>query len=228
MTSIERIAGAAAAADPLQPGCFVGESHLDRDARTTRKQCRRERKRNNRSDRPEFLFQLRLFTWNSIELRDDKYRAGRRRARYRLQRVHWAEEFGNGNVTLADVGSGDLVAISGSGGVLSVPSGYASDNPLSDTATYDTATFSGLGVSPGSYVWTWGSGAHADSFTLQIGPAAVPESSSLLPLAGGTHWILFACTSHCTVAKNFALGHHPDSAQRNRRRNYARRPCLRP
>jgi hypothetical protein len=81
---------------------------------------------------------------------------------------------------LANSGSGDDVGIIGATGVvrltssLIVPSGYVSDNPLSDTATYDNTTITGLGATPGTYVWTWGSGAHADSFTLQIGPAAVP------------------------------------------------------
>jgi len=71
---------------------------------------------------------------------------------------------------------------------LILPAGYVSGNTLSDGATWNSASFSSLGATPGTYVWTWGSGAHADSFTLQIGAAAVPESSTwamiLLGFAG--------------------------------------------
>jgi hypothetical protein len=66
---------------------------------------------------------------------------------------------------------------------LVVPSGYVSGSLLSDTATYINQTFASLGAIPGTYLWTWGSGASDDTFTLQIGPvAAVPEPSSLLLL----------------------------------------------
>jgi hypothetical protein len=84
---------------------------------------------------------------------------------------------GSGIGAFASSGSGDMVGIegrTGASGVLLVPLLYTSGNPLSDTSTYDNASFSSLGVTPGTYVWTWGTGAHADSFTLQIGPAAVP------------------------------------------------------
>jgi hypothetical protein len=96
--------------------------------------------------------------------------------------------FGSGLTTFASSGSGDAVGILGRTfeGSLTVPSGYTSGNPLSDTSTYDNATFSSLGATPGTYVWTWGSGANADSFTLEIGTAAaVPEPSSLALLGGG-------------------------------------------
>jgi hypothetical protein len=75
-------------------------------------------------------------------------------------------------------GNGDNVAIEGISNELFVPSGYVSGHPLSDTVTFDSQTFSSLGVKGGTYVWTWGTGTHAHSFTLQIGPA-VSEPSSL-------------------------------------------------
>jgi hypothetical protein len=86
--------------------------------------------------------------------------------------------FGIGGGAPANVGSGDLVGTD-SGDLLYLPSGYASGDPLSDTATWTGQTFASLGVTPGTYVLTWGSGATADSFTLIAG---VPEPSSALLL----------------------------------------------
>jgi hypothetical protein len=63
--------------------------------------------------------------------------------------------------------------------LLVVPYDYVSGSPLMDTSTYDNATFSRLGVTPDIYVWTWGSGANADSFTLKAEAAAVPEPATL-------------------------------------------------
>jgi len=98
--------------------------------------------------------------------------------------------FGSGTTTtLASSGSGDLVAVTGFVGAgasfIDVPVNYVSGNPLSDNSTYDSATFASLGVTPGTYKWTWGTGAHADSLTLDIvAPAAgVPEPASLALLA---------------------------------------------
>jgi MYXO-CTERM domain-containing protein len=78
-----------------------------------------------------------------------------------------------------------------SGGVIAVPQGYVSGTPLgTTTATWTDATISGLGLAPGAYVWSWGSGATADSFTLDIvaDAGAVPEAATwammLLGLAG--------------------------------------------
>jgi hypothetical protein len=87
---------------------------------------------------------------------------------------------GNGGASFPNSGSGDKVFINP--GMLLVPSGYVSGNPLSSISTYDNRTFSTLGVTPGTYLWTWGSGAHADSFTLNIGRTPVPEPASLMLL----------------------------------------------
>jgi protein with PEP-CTERM/exosortase system signal len=89
--------------------------------------------------------------------------------------------FGNGAGTLADSGSGDVVGIDGSTGGLGVPHGYMSGAALSDSAIYHNATFSSLGVAPGTYEWTWGTGPN-QNFTLQVGTVTVPESGSTLGL----------------------------------------------
>jgi len=58
-----------------------------------------------------------------------------------------------------------------------VPDAFVSDGPLSDTATYLSQTFKSLGVTPGTFETTWGSGAN-QNFTLVIGTAAIPEPST--------------------------------------------------
>jgi len=45
---------------------------------------------------------------------------------------------------------------------------------------YFDVTLAGLGATPGTYVYTWGSGRTADSFTINIG--VVPEPVSLAML----------------------------------------------
>jgi hypothetical protein len=81
--------------------------------------------------------------------------------------------------TPASTASGDLVGVDGTGlGSVYVPAGYTSGDLLSDTATYDNATFASLGVEPGTYAWGWATSPTAprvDSFTLQVG---VPEPST--------------------------------------------------
>jgi protein with PEP-CTERM/exosortase system signal len=88
--------------------------------------------------------------------------------------------FGSGGLTLANSSNGDQVGM-GDSSTLFVHHGYTSESPLSDSATYDSATFSSLGVTPGTYEWTWGIGAD-QNFTLQIGPASVPDSGSTFGL----------------------------------------------
>jgi hypothetical protein len=99
--------------------------------------------------------------------------------------------FGSGGETVAASGSGGYVGINCFGYNLCVPAGYISDSPLSDSALYNNATFASLGVTPGTYVWTWGTGAD-QSFTLEIGttplPAALPLFVTGLGAIGLLGW----------------------------------------
>jgi len=56
--------------------------------------------------------------------------------------------------------------------------GYASGALLSDMATYAGQSFATLGLTPGVYLYTFGSGATADTLTVDVA-APVPEPASL-------------------------------------------------
>jgi VPDSG-CTERM motif len=94
--------------------------------------------------------------------------------------------FGSGGPMFASSGTGDLVGFetnTGSfGNFIIVPVGYASGSALSDSAMYNNATFASLGVTPGIYEWTWGTGAN-QNFTLDaVAPAGAPDSGSTFAL----------------------------------------------
>ena len=87
----------------------------------------------------------------------------------------------------ADASNGNSVAISGLMGIRVGPVGYVSGNALSNTMTFTTATLASLGVTPGTYVWTWGTGLANQNFTLQIGSVGVrgvPDGGSTVSLLG--------------------------------------------
>ncbi len=80
----------------------------------------------------------------------------------------------------ADTFSGDIIGVSSYFGspCIIVPDGYVSGTSLSATMTYTNASLDSLQMNPGDYVWTWGSGGNADSFTLTV----IPEPVSALPV----------------------------------------------
>jgi hypothetical protein len=92
--------------------------------------------------------------------------------------------FGDGFVSRASSGTGDIVGID-IPYYIDLPSNYLSGSMLSSSDTWSGQTFASLGLTPGTYTWTWGTGANADFFTMNIGVSSVPEPSSLLLASGG-------------------------------------------
>jgi hypothetical protein len=100
--------------------------------------------------------------------------------------------FGPGTTIInASSDSGDSVSIIGAvvfpGPGIFLPAGYVSGTALSDSSTYNNATFASLGVTPGTYIWSWGTGLANQNFTLQIGPVpgpSVPDGASTVSLLG--------------------------------------------
>jgi hypothetical protein len=81
--------------------------------------------------------------------------------------------FGTGGVTNGNSGTGDFFGVGfipTPGKVLFVPSGYTSGSFISGTTTFNSTTLVALGATPGTYTWSWGSGANASSIILQVGP----------------------------------------------------------
>jgi hypothetical protein len=92
------------------------------------------------------------------------------------------KSFGTGGPFAASSGTGDTFGVEGSGGfvapVILLPTDYVSGSEIQASGTYLNTTIAGLGLTPGTYSYTWGTGADADSLTINI--SGVPEPSSLV------------------------------------------------
>jgi hypothetical protein len=88
--------------------------------------------------------------------------------------------FGSGLNAFASSGTGPTTGVLGLTDFLDVPSGYVSGTALSDSSTYDNTTLASLGLTPGTYTYTWGT--PDDSFVINIGTTPLPAA---LPLFAG-------------------------------------------
>ncbi|MEO6799741.1 MAG: hypothetical protein ABI178_07385 [Rhodanobacter sp.] len=94
--------------------------------------------------------------------------------------------FGSGGAFFVASGNGDYVELFGlsgsypccglTGPLISVQADYASGTAISNNMILANQSLASLGVTPGTYVWTWGRGAE-QSFTLDI--VATPEPTAL-------------------------------------------------
>jgi hypothetical protein len=102
--------------------------------------------------------------------------------------------FGPGISKAADSSTGSTAFRITNGDAINIGFGYTSGSVFTSSATFSTTTISGLGLTPGTYTYTWGSGADADDVKVII-PSAVPEPGSLslfgvgaLAMLGVRHW----------------------------------------
>ncbi len=100
--------------------------------------------------------------------------------------------FGSGGQSPASSGSGTGVVFNSAEGLFEVATGYSSGTEFSDTSTWNGQTFTDLGITPGTYTYTWGSGGDADFMTLNIGDQT-PEPGSLYLLGLGGAGLLLYC-----------------------------------
>jgi hypothetical protein len=87
-------------------------------------------------------------------------------------------DFGDGAYTEASSSTGDTFGFGGLDHDLLLPTGYVSGSFISGTDTWDNTTIAGLGLTPGTYTYTWGTGSDG-SFAFNVGTSPVPEPSSL-------------------------------------------------
>ncbi len=95
------------------------------------------------------------------------------------QSISGPSSFGTGNLTFPSSGSGDRFGIRFGASSLAVPAGYVSGTSLAGTSIFSGKSFAQLGLAPGYYTWTWGSGNNADSLTIKVADAPTPIQAIL-------------------------------------------------
>jgi len=81
--------------------------------------------------------------------------------------------FGSGSGLVPSSSSGSLFGIVQTAGpigprVVLVPSGYVSGTVISGSMTYNTQTIAGMGLTPGTYTWSWGTGGNTSTLVMTI------------------------------------------------------------
>lgn len=91
--------------------------------------------------------------------------------------------FGPGGPAVASSTTGGIAGVAGFSKTLFVPANYVSGTVFTDSATFNNTTLAGLGFTPGTYIFSWGTGANADSLTIT---SVVPEPSTWAVFIAGS------------------------------------------
>jgi hypothetical protein len=83
--------------------------------------------------------------------------------------ITYPSTFGGGGVGVtSNTGSTFGILPGGSGRLLYVPSGYVSNTVINGSSTYANQTITGMGLTPGTYTWSWGSGGNTSTLVMTI------------------------------------------------------------
>ena len=83
--------------------------------------------------------------------------------------ITYPGSFGAGGAAVtSNTGSTFGILPGGSGRLLYVPSGYTSNTTISGTSTYANQTIAGMGLTPGTYTWSWGTGGNTSTLVMTI------------------------------------------------------------
>jgi hypothetical protein len=72
--------------------------------------------------------------------------------------------------TLSGLGDTFGIVPNATNRTLLVPTGYVSGSFISGSTTYQTSTIVSLGLTPGTYTWSWGSEGNASTIVMTILP----------------------------------------------------------
>jgi hypothetical protein len=99
--------------------------------------------------------------------------------------------FGSGAYTPPSSSTGATVGIYDNQYII-FPTFYASDTFTSQSMIFSNANFATLGVTPGTYQWTWisGGGSEITTFTLEIGQTPIPAALPLFATGLGALGLL--------------------------------------
>lgn len=101
--------------------------------------------------------------------------------------VSGSSAFATGSQTIASSGSGDPFGIvsNGTNSNFYLPINFVSGSSITSSSTYNNNTISGLGLTLGTYNWSWGSGATAGTAQMTISNVPEPGTYALGAIASG-------------------------------------------
>jgi hypothetical protein len=107
-------------------------------------------------------------------------------------------------------GSGDTFGVIMNGQppyILAVPAGYTSNESLTSTMTFTNTSIATMGLTEGTYTYTWGTGGNADAINMIIGgTSGTSGTSGTGGTGGGAGWFFYSGEGTLDVAEPTSAG----------------------